>query len=290
MPASQAVSSRRVGGYFETLPERLGAVGLVILTAIEGLLGMRFLLHAFGANPNSGFVEFIDDVSWAFARPFADVFSNRSWSEGIIEVSTLVAMGFYLVLFAIIGMLVTALAPRLTGQRTARPEQAPGSHSSRTERDSTMDAIKMIKDDHHRMKELLRAYADAGNDAFKVKQEIANQVFAELEVHQALEEEIFYPAVRAKADDAGKSHVAEGVEEHHVVSILIGELKVLTPEDEVFAAKFKVLSEHVEHHMKEEEDDLLPDAKKKLGHDGIEVLGEQMDSRRKELQPAVAAT
>ncbi len=153
-----------------------------------------------------------------------------------------------------------------------------------------MDAIKMIKDDHHRMKELLRAYADAGDDAFKVKQEIANQVFAELEVHQAIEEEIFYPAVRAKTDDAGKGHVAEGVEEHHVVSILIGELRVLTPEDEAFGAKFKVLSEHVEHHMKEEEDDLLPDAKKKLGHDGIEVLGEQMDARRKELQPAVAAT
>ncbi len=153
-----------------------------------------------------------------------------------------------------------------------------------------MDAIKMIKDDHHRMKELLRAYADAGNDAFKVKQEIANQVFAELEVHQALEEEIFYPAVRARTDDAGKGHVAEGVEEHHVVAILISELKVLTADDEVFAAKFKVLSEHVEHHMREEEDDLLPDAKKKLGHDGIEVLGEQMDARRKELQPAVAAT
>ncbi len=113
LPASQAVSNTRTGGYFETLPERLGAVGLVILTAIEGLLGMRFLLHAFGANPNSGFVGFIDDVSWAFARPFADVFSNRSWSEGIVEVSTLVAMGFYLVLFALIGMLITALAPRL---------------------------------------------------------------------------------------------------------------------------------------------------------------------------------
>ena len=113
LPASQAVSGGRIGDYFETLPERLSAVGLVILTVIEGLLGMRFLLHAFGANPNSGFVGFIDDVSWAFARPFADVFSSRSWSEGIIEVSTLVAMGFYLVLFAILGMLVTALAPRL---------------------------------------------------------------------------------------------------------------------------------------------------------------------------------
>jgi hemerythrin-like domain-containing protein len=155
---------------------------------------------------------------------------------------------------------------------------------------TTMDAIKMIKDDHHRMKDLLRAYEDAGDEAFKVKQQIADQVFAELEVHQALEEEIFYPAVKAKTDDAGKSHIAEGVEEHHVVTILIGELKMLTPEDEAFGAKFKVLSENVEHHMKEEEDDLLPDAKKKLGHDGIEVLGEQMASRREELRPAVAAS
>jgi hypothetical protein len=108
-------ASERSGGYFETLPERLGAVMLVVLTAIEGLLGMRFLLHAFGANTSSGFVGFIYDVSWPFARPFANVFSNRSWDQGVVEVSTLVAMGFYLLLFALIGMLVTALAPRLRG-------------------------------------------------------------------------------------------------------------------------------------------------------------------------------
>jgi iron-sulfur cluster repair protein YtfE (RIC family) len=153
-----------------------------------------------------------------------------------------------------------------------------------------MDAIKMHKDDHRKVKDLIREYADAGDDAFKVKQKIADQVFAELEVHTMLEEEIFYPAVRVKTDDEGKSHVAEGMEEHHIVKILIAELKALTPEDEAFAAKFKVLSENVQHHIKEEEDELLPDAKKQLGHDGIEVLGEQMASRRKELEPAVAAS
>jgi hypothetical protein len=113
--APRAVDGERSGGYFETLPERLSAVALVVLTLIEGLLGMRFLLHAFGANPNSGFVGFIDDVSWPFARPFANVFSNRSWDQGVVEVSTLVAMVFYLLLFALIGMLVAALAPRLRG-------------------------------------------------------------------------------------------------------------------------------------------------------------------------------
>ena len=153
-----------------------------------------------------------------------------------------------------------------------------------------MDAIKMLKDDHSKMKDLIREYADAGHDAFKDKQRIADQVFAELEVHMALEEEIFYPAVKAKTDEDGKSHVAEGAEEHHVAKILIAELKTLTPEDEAFGAKFKVLGENVEHHMKEEEDELLPDARKRLGHDGIEVLGAQMESRRQALQTETAGS
>ena len=114
MSASTSVDGERSGRYFETLPERLSAVGLVVLTAIEGLLGIRFLLRAFGANPTSGFVEFVNDVSWPFARPFTNIFSNRSWDQGVIEVSTLVAMGVYLLIFALIGMLVTALAPRLS--------------------------------------------------------------------------------------------------------------------------------------------------------------------------------
>jgi len=113
--APQSVAGKQSGSYFETLPERLRAVMLVVLVAIEGLLGIRFLLRAFGANTGSGFVEFINDVSWPFVRPFEDIFSNRSWGEGVVEISTLVAMGVYLLIFALIGMLVTALAPRLSG-------------------------------------------------------------------------------------------------------------------------------------------------------------------------------
>jgi hypothetical protein len=108
------VTRETTGGYFETLPERVGAVMAVVLTALEGLLGIRFLLRAYGANPSS-FVGFINDVSWAFLRPFASVFSNRSWSQGVLEISTLVAMAFYLLLFGLIGMLITALMPRLSG-------------------------------------------------------------------------------------------------------------------------------------------------------------------------------
>ncbi len=117
VPAPGPVAGERSGGYFETLPERLGAVGFAMMTALEGLLGMRVLLRAFNANPDSGFVGFIYDISWPFARPFANVFSDRSWGDGVAEVSTLVAMGVYFLCFAFVGMLVTALAPRLRGGR-----------------------------------------------------------------------------------------------------------------------------------------------------------------------------
>ncbi len=113
IPASEAVVIEPSLSYFER--ERLNAVRLVVRTAIEALLGIRFLLHASGANPTSVFVRFVDGLSLPFAGPFANVFSNRSWGPGSIEVSTLMAMGVYFLIFSLLGMLATALAPRLSG-------------------------------------------------------------------------------------------------------------------------------------------------------------------------------
>ena len=145
-----------------------------------------------------------------------------------------------------------------------------------------MDAIKLLKDDHQKVKKLFREYEELGDRAHKSKQRIAEQVFLELEVHSQLEEEIFYPAVQATADKEGKELVAEGIEEHHVVDVLINELKALSPEDEQFDAKFKVLTENVEHHIEEEEGEMLPDAEKTLGKE-TERLAERMIQRKREL-------
>ena len=145
-----------------------------------------------------------------------------------------------------------------------------------------MDAIELLKDDHRKVKKRFREFEAAGDRAYQTKRRIAEQVFAELEVHSRLEEEIFYPAVAATANKDGKELVAEGIEEHHVVDVLINELKALEPEDEQFDAKFKVLTENVEHHIEEEEGEMLPDAEKKLGRE-VEQLGERMQQRREEL-------
>jgi len=145
-----------------------------------------------------------------------------------------------------------------------------------------MDAIEMLRADHEKVKELFRKYEAAGDRAYQQKKRIAEEVFAEITVHSTLEEELFYPAVKAETDKQGQELVAESVEEHHVVAMLIEELKALDPKDERYDAKFTVLMENVEHHIEEEEDELFPEAEDVLG-DGIDELGAQMKERKDQL-------
>jgi hemerythrin-like domain-containing protein len=99
----------------------------------------------------------------------------------------------------------------------------------------------------------------------------------ELKVHTALEEEIFYPAVREVGTAKAEEMVDEAFEEHHVVDLVLGELPQVDPEDERFEAKMTVLSELVEHHVEEEEKEMFPLAEKKLGAERMKELAQQLE-------------
>jgi hemerythrin-like domain-containing protein len=146
-----------------------------------------------------------------------------------------------------------------------------------------MDAIEMLEADHERVKELFQAYEAAGERAYQKKKNLAEKVFLEIALHSTLEEELFYPAVREQADKEGKQMVAESIEEHHVISTLIEEMKELDPRDERFEAKFSILKENVEHHIEEEENELFPEAEDLLG-DALEDLADQMEERKEQLR------
>lgn len=143
------------------------------------------------------------------------------------------------------------------------------------------NAIDILKDDHGTIKNLLAQYEDAQSEAYETKQWIAQQVFRELDLHSQLEEQIFYPAVQSATTETGRDLVLEGIEEHHVIDVLIEELRDSHPTDESYDAKFKVLRENIEHHIQEEEEEMFPIAKKELG-DRLEQLGDEM-WRRKEI-------
>jgi hemerythrin superfamily protein len=117
--------------------------------------------------------------------------------------------------------------------------------------------VAMLKEDHEKVKELFEEFESAEG---RERAEIAATAILELEVHAELEEKLIYPAIRQEIEEDDLMN--EAIEEHHLVHILIKELKKLKPNDETFQAKFKVLGELVKHHIKEEEGEMLPKAEK----------------------------
>lgn len=152
-----------------------------------------------------------------------------------------------------------------------------------------MDALGLLTADHNRVRGLFARFQDAeeGGDTAQMAA-LATKILTELEVHTTIEEEIFYPAVSSAGDDL-KETVDEGVEEHHVADVLMEEVKGLSPDDDSFAAKMKVLIENVEHHAAEEEDDMFPLCRKAFDAAALDELGQRLEARKAELGAPTAA-
>jgi hemerythrin superfamily protein len=143
-----------------------------------------------------------------------------------------------------------------------------------------MDAITLIKNDHKTVEALFKRVEKLGDGAVKEKKQIVQQIIRELAVHAAIEEQLFYPAVR-KAIKSAEDDVLEALEEHHIVKWTLSELEGMNPKDERFDAKLTVLIESVRHHVKEEEGDLLPQVAKKLSKETLAQLGKALESAKK---------
>lgn len=137
-------------------------------------------------------------------------------------------------------------------------------------------AIALIKKDHDTVKGLFDAFEQAETPAAKRK--AVEQALTELKIHAVLEEEIFYPTVR---QHVGGKIMNEADEEHHVAKVLIAELDDATVRNDHKDANFTVLAESVRHHIREEEDQMLPKAKE-LDIDFL-ALGKRMLERKREL-------
>jgi hemerythrin superfamily protein len=149
-----------------------------------------------------------------------------------------------------------------------------------------MDAITLLKQDHVKVKGLLAEFeAYKGNE--DRKRRVAEQVIRELMVHETIEEQVFYPAFKEAAqrdeDEEAKELVAESREEHHVVDLLIDELQDVDLDAADFDAKMKVLKENVEHHIREEEEQMFTDAEKMLSRAKLDELGEVMQELKSSL-------
>jgi hemerythrin superfamily protein len=142
-----------------------------------------------------------------------------------------------------------------------------------------MDAITLLKNDHAEVEKLFKSYEALGERAYKSKQKIAARIITALSVHAAIEEQVFYPAIRAEVEGT-KDEVLESIEEHHIVKWVLQEIKDLDPQDERYDAKLTVLMENVRHHVKEEEKDMFPQVRKALGRARLNEIGEALEASR----------
>ena len=150
-----------------------------------------------------------------------------------------------------------------------------------------MSAISMLKRDHDNLKSLLRELDSTTERGVKTRTELFARIKQELTVHEAIEEEIFYPTL--KQHPRAREIVLEGYEEHGVVDTLMGELEALPVDDETWGAKAKVMIENVEHHIEEEEGDMFAKARQVFDAKELDELGDAMAERKAELLPAVRA-
>ena len=151
-------------------------------------------------------------------------------------------------------------------------------------RSKGLGAIEMLKQDHAKVEKAFKEFekmdrADAG-----ACRELVTAVCEDLKVHTILEEDLFYPAVREALED--EDIMNEAAVEHETARMLIEQLENMQDDDPNYHATFAVLAEYVRHHIREEEDEMFP-AARKSGLD-LDSLAGRMHERRRALTGELA--
>ncbi len=150
-----------------------------------------------------------------------------------------------------------------------------------------LDTVALLEQDHREVEGLLEKISDTTERAGVTRQEVFAKLKLLLDAHAHMEETIYYPVVEAAK--ATHKITLEGIEEHAVVKTLLQELEQEDHQTEQWTAEFKVLKENLEHHVKEEEEDMFPKSRKILGEEKLLELGTAMQAdKEKYLQQHAA--
>ena len=144
-----------------------------------------------------------------------------------------------------------------------------------------MDGLELLRQDYDRVRSLFTSFREAADaeDTDRMAG-LTGEIFHELQVHTAIEEEVFYPMIHDAGGEDLTEHTDESYEEHHVVDVLIEEIRGLGASDPAYKAKMTVLMENVEHHASEEEDEMFPQVRELFSQNELESLGEELQAAR----------
>ncbi len=177
----------------------------------------------------------------------------------------------------------------MTTARKPAAGKAAATTRARKAGEASVDAIKLLMQDHKEVKALFRQYDKLakGDGDDEEKQQIAEDICTQLTAHAMAEEEIFYPAARA-ALGKDADLVDEADVEHAGAKELIAQIQASSPgQDDHYDAKVKVLGEYIDHHVKEEEGEMFPKVRKTAVD--LEALGADIAARKEELLAELGA-
>ena len=137
-----------------------------------------------------------------------------------------------------------------------------------------MNALTLLKDDHDRVKKLLEEGDKTTERGEKTRTELFARLKEILTAHEAMEEEVLYPAL--KAHPKAKDLTLEAYEEHHVVDMVLEELEATPVTDEQWGAKFTVAKENIEHHIEEEEGEMFKTCRSVFTSEELDDMGRRM--------------
>ena len=142
-------------------------------------------------------------------------------------------------------------------------------------------ALNLLLQDHNKVKEILHKMLEKNNiHNTEQQQELFTQLVEELELHEEIEEKLFYPPL--KAHSATKNLILQAYEEHHLVDTILQELEELEPKDERWQVKLRVLQECFLHHVNEEEQEIFPQAEEVLKQDELETIAVNIEAMKQE--------
>ena len=136
--------------------------------------------------------------------------------------------------------------------------------------------ITIIKKDHKIVEGLFKEYEALGDRAYEAKSKLSDKIIDELMRHAKMEEKLYYPRLKDAFNKEGDKLVEEAEAEHHAAKVTMAEIKMLSSDNPQFEAKMTVLREMIEHHVKEEEEEMLPKSEKELSKEQLEEIGKEM--------------
>jgi hypothetical protein len=153
---------------------------------------------------------------------------------------------------------------------------------------SAHDVLALLKHDHKEVGDIFDRVEALGDRALAQRRRLGEQICEALEIHSKFEQEDFYPRFRERAEEhEEREKILEAFEEHSIVDRLVQELRGMDAKDDRYEAKLMVLIESVRHHIKEEEREMFPTARKLFQKDELAQLGQQfLEAKRRAGMPA----